>query len=47
MGIGDWGLVIGPNPKYQITHTIFPNPITKQYLTIIKNQKFLKFFIGY
>ena len=56
MGIGDWGLGIGPNPQSPIPNPQSPIPINNIYLSskynkkiinkIIKN-KYLFFFIEY
>ena len=37
MGIGDWGLGIGPNPQSPI-----PNPQSPIPITFINDKKFLK-----
>jgi len=39
MGIGDWGLGIGPNPQSPIPNPPIPNPhyLNKTFILIIKN----------
>jgi len=44
MGIGDWGLGIGPNPQSPIPNPQSPIPISKRklylyYLTLLKKLK--------
>jgi hypothetical protein len=43
LGIGDWGLGIGPNPQSPIPNPQSPIPMVKNYLKTKINKKYLKF----